>query len=301
MVIAGPGRVWSQRQLAPLTSFGIGGPAEWLVEPTGLDSIRRLVECVRDAAAPMTVIGGGSNLLVADEGVSGIVVRLSQGGCERIARDLVRADAGLSINGLVRWCVRHGIAGLEHWAGTPGCVGGAVWGNAHFRGRTIDERVVAVKLLSREGQLVDVRRDELEFAYDASRLQRTGEMLLSADFRVSDGVPAQLRARARDSLLFRKRTQPLALRSAGCIFRNPDPTTVPAGFPASAGALVDRAGMKGCSIGGARVSQVHANFIVNEGGARATEVAILIEACRSAVLDQFGITLEEEIVRVGEF
>ena len=142
----------------------------------------------------------------------------------------------------------------------------------------------------------------MEFGYDRSRLQRTGEVALSADFRVTRGDPAALRDEARRSLAFRKRTQPLALPSAGCVFQNPDASVrLPAGLPASAGALVDAAGLKGAACGAARVSPVHANFVVNEGGASAREVAALIDRMREAVAERFGVRLEEEIVRLGDF
>src|SRR5262249_35401675 len=154
----------------------------------------------------------------------------------------------------VRWTIMHGCAGLEAWAGTPGTVGGAIFGNAHFGGRLISEYVMAVRLAERDGNasgtVVEVPRDEMLFGYDESRLQKTGEILLSADFRVSEGEPETLRRTARESLAFRKRTQPLDTPSAGCIFRNPEPErdAVPEGIPWSAGALVDRAGLKGASI-----------------------------------------------------
>jgi UDP-N-acetylmuramate dehydrogenase len=144
----------------------------------------------------------------------------------------------------------------------------------------------------------------MDFAYDRSRVQQTGELVLSATFRLTPGqAPDALRAIARASLLHRKQTQPLRLPSAGCIFQNPVPgvDTVPDGIPWSAGALIDRAGLKGTAIGGARVSPVHANFIVNEGGATASDVRALIELCRAEVARQFGVHLRDEIVYVGEF
>jgi len=143
----------------------------------------------------------------------------------------------------------------------------------------------------------------MRFGYDTSRLQTTGEVVLSATFAVSQGDPQLLREIARASLAFRKRTQPLHLPSAGCIFQNPDPQrdVVPTGVPRSAGALIDLAGLKGASAGGARVSPSHANFIVNEGGATAADVRTLVERCRSAVAERFGIVLRDEIVYAGEF
>jgi len=142
----------------------------------------------------------------------------------------------------------------------------------------------------------------MEFGYDYSRLHRTHEIVVSADFSVSPGEPDTLRAIARESLAFRKRTQPLESPSAGCIFQNPDPRRdrVPDGIPPSAGALVDRAGLKGAREGSARVSTTHANFIVNEGGATARDIRALIDRCKSEVQAQFGVALREEIVCLGE-
>jgi UDP-N-acetylmuramate dehydrogenase len=143
----------------------------------------------------------------------------------------------------------------------------------------------------------------MEFGYDRSRLQRTRELVLSADFRVGAGEPAALRAVARESLAFRKRTQPLEAASAGCIFQNPDPAVdrVPDGIPPSAGALVDRAGLKDAREGGARVSPTHGNFIVNDGGASAGDIRRLIERCRAGVRARFGVELRDEIVYLGDF
>jgi UDP-N-acetylmuramate dehydrogenase len=213
----------------------------------------------------------------------------------------VRADAATTINGLVRWTVQRGIAGLEAWAGTPGTVGGAIFGNAHFGGRLIGDVVDSVRLAGLDGSTRDLSRDEMEFGYDRSRLQRTGEVLLSSVFRVSTGDPASLRAVARESLAYRKKTQPLDTPSAGCIFQNPARADVPADIPASAGALVDRAGLKGAARGDARVSPAHGNFIVNEGHATAADIRALIDVCRARVNERFGVALQEEIVYLGDF
>jgi UDP-N-acetylmuramate dehydrogenase len=209
----------------------------------------------------------------------------------------------VTINGLVRWTINHGCAGLEAWAGTPGTVGGAVFGNAHFAGRFVGDLVTGARVVSRQGVASDVSRDGLAFASEGSRLRATGEILLWAEFAVSDGDPAALRKVARESLAFRKRTQPLDTPSAGCIFRNPQQgrDRVPDGIPWSAGALIDRAGLKGASIGGARVSPTHGNFIVNDGNATARDIRALVDRCRSDVRDRFGVELREEIVYLGDF
>jgi len=160
----------------------------------------------------------------------------------------VRADAGVTMNALVRWTIGRGYAGLEAWAGTPGMVGGAVCGNAHYAGRNISEFLVSVQYLPGGDGVAEKPADQLGFAYDTSRFQASGEIILSAVFALRPGAdPAALRAVAHDSLAHRKRTQPLNAPSAGCVFQNPDALRerMPAGIPPSAGALVARAGSAG--------------------------------------------------------
>ncbi len=298
----GEARVRSDAPLGPLTTFKVGGPADWLLDVHGSEDLRLAVRIARDAAIAVTVLGGGSNVLVADEGIRGLVIRVHGGEVSAHGPAAIRADAGVTINGLVRWTINHGVAGLEAWAGTPGTVGGAVFGNAHFQGRLISELIERVTLVTEVGDLAEVPAGEMEFGYDFSRLHRTREIVVSADFRSGTGEPAALRAIARESLAFRKRTQPLESSSAGCIFQNPDPArdVVPDGIPPSAGALVDRAGLKGAREGAARVSPTHANFIVNEGGATARDIRALIRRCQSEVHARFGVTLREEIVYLGD-
>lgn len=294
-------RASANEPLAPLTTFKVGGPAEWFLHVKNGDELRTAAAIAREHQVPVTVLGGGSNVLIADGGVRGLVLRVHGGDARRTGPTTVRADAGLTINGLVRWTIMRGIGGIEAWAGTPGTVGGAVFGNAHFQGRLISELLELVTLVTPDGSVTDVPVADMEFGYDYSRLHRTREIVVSADFRVTDGDATALRAVARESLAFRKRTQPLESASAGCIFQNPDARRdrVPDGIPPSAGALVDRAGLKGAAEGHARVSTTHANFIVNEGGATASEIRRLIEKCQREVRDRFGVELREEIVYLG--
>ena len=289
--------------LAPLTTFNVGGSADWLVDVTSETELRAALEIAGGAGLPVTILGGGSNVLVSDAGVRGLVVRVRLMDVRQSAPYRVRAEAGLTINGLVRWTIGRGLAALEPWAGTPGTVGGAIYGNAHFGGRNIGDLVLAVRVVSPQGEGRTLKASEMEFGYDTSRLQRTREVLLWAEFRVRPGDPAALRLIARDSLAHRKKTQPLETPSAGCIFQNPDRARdgVPDDIPASAGALVDRAGLKGSRHGAAAVSGTHANFIVNEGGASAADIRALIERCKREVRERFGVALREEIVYLGEF
>ena len=297
----GAARARRDAPLAELTTFRVGGHAEWLVDAQSADEVVAVIGLAHAAGMPVTLLGGGSNVLVADAGIRGVVLRLRLTGIQQVADGLVRAEAGVTINGLVRWMISRGLAGLEAWAGTPGTVGGAIYGNAHWRGVNIGDRVHEVLLIDRPGTLTTVPAAEMGFGYDTSRLQRTGEVLVWATLVASAGRPEVLREVARASLAFRKRTQPLAMPSAGCIFQNPDPArdSLPADIPPSAGALIDRAGLKGRRIGGAAISPVHANFIVNEGGATAADVRALIETARAAVYDRFGVRLRDEVVFLG--
>jgi UDP-N-acetylmuramate dehydrogenase len=297
----GNDRVAQNAALAPFTTLKAGGVADVLVTLRTASEVQQVIRLAREHGVPVTLLGGGSNLLVADAGVRGIVIRVHGGDLALADASTLRADAGVTINGMVRWTISRGVAGLEEWAGTPGTVGGAIYGNAHFQGRLISELVKAVTLVAPDGAIYDVPSEQMEFAYDYSRLHRTHEVVVSVDFRTGIGDAAALRAVARRSLAFRKRTQPLEAASAGCIFQNPDPAVdrIPEGIPPSAGALVDRAGLKNVREGQARVSPTHANFIVNDGGATAADIARLIDRCKAEVMKQFGVRLREEIVRVG--
>ena len=224
--------------LAPFTTFRVGGPADVLLETRTAQELIDAVRIARARQAPVRVIGGGSNVLVSDEGVRGLLIRPRGGEVNLVGADLVRVDAAVTINGLVRWTINRGLAGLEAWAGTPGTVGGAIYGNAHWKKVNIGDLVESVRLVKPDGALLQVPADRMEFAYDDSRLKRTGEVVVWAAFRVQPGAdPEQLRATARASLAFRKHTQPLESPSAGCIFMNPDPSRdkVPEGIPPSAG------------------------------------------------------------------
>lgn len=301
--IVGHDAVAAKVPLAPLTTFGVGGPADWLIDVRSVDALAAVLEIARAQGLPVAVLGGGSNVLVADTGVRGVVLRVRLTGVSLVDPSHVRAEAGLTMNGLVRWTIGRGLAGLEAWAGTPGTVGGAIHGNAHYGGVDIGTLVEQVALLSPSGEWREVPSAEMGFGYDTSRLFDTHEIVVWADFHVRDGEPDALRAVARASLAHRKNTQPLNLPSAGCVFQNPQHGIdhVPDGIPWSAGALIDRAGLKGTREGGATVSPLHGNFIVTDGTATARDIYTLIERARATVQAQFGVTLRNEIVYLGDF
>src|SRR5512136_820414 len=193
----GEGRVRAPASLAPLTTFRIGGPADVLAEVRSADEALFALRLAREAGVPLTWLGGGSNVLIGDGGIRGLVVRWHGGRVETVAPDRVRAEGGVTINGLVRYTIGHGLAGLADWAGTPGTVGGAIHGNAHFQGRLISQHVASVEVAAPDGTVRELDATEMEFGYDQSRLQRTGEVTLRATFRVDEGQPHVLRTVAR--------------------------------------------------------------------------------------------------------
>ena len=288
--------------LAPLTTFRVGGPADWLVEPRTSDEIVTALKLASEAGVPVTMLGGGSNVLVSDDGVRGLVIRPRGGEVSQVDEARIRADAAVTINGLVRWTISHGCAGLEAWAGTPGTVGGGIYGNAHFGGRLIGDLVTEVRLAARDGTIErraasgDGLRLRSQPTADVGRGSPVGGVSRfggRAGHAAGDG--ARIAGVSKADAAARQPERRLHLSR----IRNRARDAVPDGLPWSAGALVDRAGLKGLAIGGARVSPTHGNFIVNDGSATARDIRQLITRCQDAVRARFGVELREEIVYLG--
>ena len=301
--VTGRERVQSNWPLAPYTTLKVGGPADFFVETRSEEEIVAVHQIASQLKLPVTMLGGGSNVLIGDGGIRGLVVRSRH--CEicRQTAETVRASAGVTLNGLVRWMVRRGLSGIEAWAGTPGTVGGAVAGNAHFGGRLLSERIQDVGLVTKDGREERVSVLDMDFAYDTSRVQATKEIILWTEFRTREANKDELLEVARRSLQYRKSTQQLAEPSAGCVFKNPIITDndKASGVPCSAGALIDAAGLKGYVEGAVRVSERHANFFVTRPSARASDVKVLMERCQQTVKQRFNLELVPEIALLGDF
>lgn len=273
--------------LAPHTWFQLGGPAEYFAEPRDAAELARLVERCQQEQLPLRILGGGSNVLVRDEGVPGVVIRLPEAGFGQIdvrGRRVV-AGGGAKLGHVISTAVREGLAGLEALVGIPGTIGGALHGNAGSRGGDIGQWVERATVLTRTGEVTERGRDEMVFAYRQSSLDDL--VILAAEFELEQDDPEQLTKRMQQQWIVKKAAQPLAHQSAGCIFKNPRGM--------SAGLLIDQAGLKGTRVGGAEVSDRHANFIVAELGASSQDVLRLIELVRSRVADRLGMELELEI------
>lgn len=274
-------------ELARYTWMKVGGPAQYLVEPRDEDELIRVVKYCHEADIPMRVLGGGSNVLVRDDGVSGVVLRLSSGAFSGISVDgqCLTAAAGALLSQAISHSVKEGLAGLETLVGIPGTVGGAIHGNAGGRNGDIGQTVTSVRVLTATGQLFTRAEDELSFAYRFSSVNEL--VVLGASFALKPDDPDQITKRMRTLWIMKKASQPLAFQSAGCIFKNPRGL--------SAGALIDQAGMKGTRVGQAEISDRHANFIVTHEGCSSDDVLRLIDLARSKVSEQFGVDLEVEI------
>lgn len=282
--------------LAGLTTFGIGGSARWLAEPATRAELARSLEVGRQLGAQILILGGGSNLLVSDAGVDALVLKLAGNdefglmNPQAEASLIWRVGAAVPLPALVAAVAGQGISGLEMLAGIPGSVGGAVAMNCGGRDGSIGAFVMEAEVHSPQGEARILNRDELYFRYRSSNLAGALAVNFVMQFTNREETSAVLEKMRvhRESKIA---GQPVTFPSAGCIFKNPDGD--------SAGALLDRAGCKGMREGGAEVSSLHANFIVNRGGATSSEVAVLARRMREAVLGKFGVTLEPEIVLWG--
>jgi UDP-N-acetylmuramate dehydrogenase len=285
---------------APIpTWFGIGGRADRLARPASIDDLKRCLEI----DPRLRVLGDGANLLVDDGGVGELVVAFTDPEFTTVRRDDATghtiAMAGANLPKLIVEAVRLGLAGIEGLGGIPATIGGAAIMNAGGKFGQFADAVIAVHALDRRGREVRLGRDQVEFGYRHSGLNELIITSVELDLRASD--PRALRNRLKDVMAYKKSTQPMAEKSAGCVFKNPTlPREIPglgnAGARVSAGLLLDRAGCKGMRVGGAEVSDWHANFFITRPGARAHDIIALMEQAAARVRDTFGIDLEREVV-----
>lgn len=288
----GPGIARLNEPLSKHTTMRVGGPAQFWMEPETEEGFCEMVRTAHEADLPLMVIGRGSNLIVRDGGLPGVVVRLRRGvfGEFTVEDGCIRAGVGVRLKALSGAAIRAGLAGFEWMEGIPGDVGGCLRMNAGAMGVEAFDRVESLRYADHEGNILEKTPRELEVHYRNVPLLRT-HYALSAVFRGDRAEPQEVERRTRGYAAKRKVSQPSGA-SAGCIFRNPE--------GGKAGQLIDAAGLKGAQVGAARVSDVHANFILNEGGATATEVLALVERVREGVLKKHGVRLETEVQILGE-
>ncbi len=279
------------------TRFKVGGPADLLALPENRQELLAILAAAKNASVPVTVVGGGSNLLVSDQGIRGLVVvtthlaseiRSEKGPDSTI---LVCTDAGERLSAVCRYTVAHGLTGLEFCAGIPGTMGGAVMMNAGTASQGICKKIHCLDILDLDTLAVKtVTKQDLVFTY--RRLELTNHLILGTVLALIPGDPETVKKSFDINMKHKQNTQPMNLPSAGCFFKNPDPES-------SAGKLIQDAGLKGAFCGDARVSEIHANYIVNCGSATCQEILALATRIQKTVFDRYGIMLETEVQVTG--
>jgi UDP-N-acetylmuramate dehydrogenase len=287
-----PGRVLLDEPMSRHTSFKIGGPADALAKPASVAELQACLDFARDQKAPVFFLAGGTNLLVRDGGIRGLSLKLEGEFKEiEISGARIKAGAGANLALISKKAGLAGLSGLEFAVGIPGSLGGGLVMNAGAHGGELSKVVEKIGLLEK-GLVREIAAAEAGFEYRSSRFKNSGQLLLWAEMQLQPGDGDEIAKRMDEALSSRKSSQPLSLPNAGCVFKNP------AGH--SAGKLIQDAGLKGLKEGGAQISELHANFVVNQGGAKAADVLALMRRARDAVREKFGVELENEVLIVGE-
>jgi UDP-N-acetylmuramate dehydrogenase len=283
------GHIALNEPLAQYTSMKVGGPADYYFEPADKADVIQLVRYLRQQGFPYLVLGRGSNLLVSDEGYRGAVINVEEGLSNvSLQGELVVAEAGAKMSKFVEFCIQHELAGVEMLAGIPGTIGGAVVMNAGAHGGEISNCLVDVEVLRGE-EVQRVKKTEAQFAYRTSALVQ--DVVLEASFKLPKGTKEELIKRRSEFLRERNLKQPTNLPNTGSMFKNPR-----GNFAAK---LIEQAGLKGKRVGDAQISDKHANFIVNLGNARASDIVTLLDLAQRTVYQNTGILMELEVKLVG--
>jgi UDP-N-acetylmuramate dehydrogenase len=293
LLSANVGKVKEMEPLSNHTTIKVGGPADVLIEPDSVESLKKTMEIIKKHEAPWRAIGRGSNLLVSDEGVEGVVIKIGEGLDElHVDGETVTVGGGYSLVRLATLMSKQGLSGLEFAGGIPGSVGGAVYMNAGAHGSDMSQIVKRALILFPDGMMEWLTNEEMQFAYRTSVLQtkRRG-ICIAAELQLTSGNREEIVAKMRKNKDYRRETQPWDKPCAGSIFRNP--------LPQYAGKLIEEAGLKGYTIGGAKISEQHANFIVNTGKAKAKDVLDLIQFVKKTIHELHGIHLRTEVEIIG--
>ncbi|MCR5757584.1 MAG: UDP-N-acetylmuramate dehydrogenase [Selenomonas sp.] len=288
-----PKQILLQAPMSEHTTFKIGGPADCLLQPASLEETRKILQLVKEYDLPLTFVGNGSNMLVRDKGIRGVVVNFAAAiSSIRVTGNQMTVGAGALLKNVAEAAAQHSLAGMEFACGIPGSIGGAVFMNAGAYGGEIKNVVKSVRAVTRDGEIKSYRLDELELGYRHSIFQTNGEAIVEVELELTPGKEADIRAGIADFTSRREAKQPLEMPSAGSTFKRPE------GY--FAGTLIDQTGLKGLSVGGAQVSTKHAGFVVNKGGATAADVVNLIHEVQKRVKAAHGVELQPEVRMIGE-
>ncbi|MBE5889354.1 MAG: UDP-N-acetylmuramate dehydrogenase [Lachnospiraceae bacterium] len=288
-------RIWQNEPMKQHTTFRVGGPADYYVRPS-IEEIQSIITLAKRENMPYTIIGNGSNLLVKDGGIRGLVIELGlEAGMVHLKEGnnhMITAEAGVRLSALAKVAANNSLTGLEFAAGIPGTVGGAVFMNAGAYGGEIKDVIVNATVLDEDGIVRCFSKEDLDLSYRHSAISENGGIVLSASFVLQEGNPDEILAKMADFSARRKEKQPLEFPSAGSTFKRPE------GY--FAGKLIQDAGLAGYRIGDAQVSEKHCGFVINRGNATATEILQLISDVQEKVQKEFGVKLETEVRILGE-
>jgi UDP-N-acetylmuramate dehydrogenase len=280
----------TNQPLKSYTTFGVGGPAKFFLETNDIPLIQQAIQLASEAEVAWSPLGGGSNVIISDNGFPGLIIKLSSIKCEVLDNTII-ADAGTSLARVVRAAIGKNLTGLEFAIGIPGTFGGALAGNAGISGRGVAALAKEIQYISADGELHTMAQENLDVSYRYTRFKYSkNEIIVSGTLYLNPSEPKQIQQLIKETL--NKRSwQPKGVWCAGCIFKNPSNNF--------AGKLIQEAGLKGKKIGGAKVSEDHGNFILNTGTATAEDIIILVSLIKQQIRDKFGVQLEEEVRYLG--
>lgn len=292
--VLAPERVRVDEPMSRHTTFRVGGPADLFVEPETAEELSSVLRICREENVPFYILGNGSNLLVGDRGYRGVMVALGKSfGTVTVEGTSLRAGAAALLSSVARQALTHSLTGLEFAAGIPGTVGGAVVMNAGAYGSEMSAVLARVTVLTESGEIKKIPASELELGYRTSCILRSNYVVLEAEMELCSGISEEIRARMEELAEQRRSKQPLEYPSAGSTFKRPE------GY--FAGKLIQDAGLRGFSVGGAQVSEKHCGFVINRGDASAADILSLCREVQARVNAQFGVALEMEVKLLGEF
>lgn len=291
--IVGSGNIKVDEPMKMHTSFRVGGPADILVTPVSVSQLSEILKLCKRENVPILVMGNGTNLIVSDNGIRGVVIKIydNMNGCS-VENDTIRAYGGILLSKLSSVALENGLTGLEFASGIPGTLGGAVAMNAGAYGGEMKDIVFETEYMDKDGELKVLRNEEHEFGYRTSFIQKQSGMVIRSVLKLRKGNKDDIKALMRDLTKRRQAKQPLDMPSAGSIFKRPE------GY--FAGKLIEDSGLRGYQIGGAQVSDKHCGFIVNTGNATARDIINLIKHVQATVKMKFGVEMQTEVKIIGE-
>ena len=285
------GSVLENIDLKKYNTYGIGGIAKYMVFPSSEEKLVKLLDYIKNEKMSWYILGGGSNVLLPDEDYNGVIINLKELNNYEFDKDVINAESGISLGKLVSVMLDAGYTNLSPLMGIPGLLGGAIIGNAGAYGTSIFDYIISIKFIDEDGNIKELNKEEIKYDYRWTEFKEKKVIVLSAKIKCINGNVAEAKEKIKENLEKRKKSQPLEYKNAGSVFRNPPSH--------AAGYLIEHSGLKGITVGGAMVSEKHANFIINFNNATSRDIIKLVELIKSKVKDVYNVELELEQVKVN--